>query len=221
MPRFKNEEIFKDKMIIDKNSPGNLSERDRSIYERWFKDKWSISYSEYLKTDHWAIVKKENAIRWKVCALTKTHTRLPMVAHHRDDPRGGYPCMWEETYEDVILLCEDCHERYHEIWSENNCKGSRYAGAMIMSIARNIHCQLSKSENEANAEIELFKNLIKNCSSPQSLIRKPARAKVAKTILVLLEKEYHYSHVKKKRKTILGLSLEENSVPFEKWIEKI
>ncbi len=185
--------------FIDKDSPDNLSDRDKPIYERWCKDKWSISYSEYLETDHWAIVKKENAIRWKVCVLSRTHTKLPMITHHRDDPRGGYPCMWKEVLDDVVLVCRNCHERHHDIWPEVNCKGSRYAGSMIMSMVRKQMNEVCEKNNVSSRRvIELFTMLLRDCQqSVDKKLRDSAVGNVGKIILVTLDKKYQHSAITK------------------------
>ena len=180
--------------IIDKDSPYNLSERDKLVYGRWLQDIWSISYSEYLGTDHWAIVTKENAIRWRVCALSKRHTKLPMVTHHRDDPRGGYPCMWGETFDDVILVCKDCHERFHDIWPEVNCKGSRYAGSIVISQARNnINKICEKNNVPIKSVMEAFSQLLHQCQSEDKELRDSSRYTVSKIILANLDKYLNHS----------------------------
>ena len=181
---------------IDKDSPGNLSDRDKPIYERWLKNKWSITYSEYLETDHWAVVVKENAIRWKVCVLSRTHIRLPMATHHRDDPRAGYPCMWKEVLDDVVLVCKDCHERHHDIWPEVNCKGSKYAGSMIISMARehmNEVCE--KNGRPISGMLKFFGELLKDCQSTDRELRKSRRWTVGKFILSALDEKYNHSAV--------------------------
>lgn len=188
-------------MKIDKDSPDNLSDRDRLIYERWLKDKWSIDYkTEYCRTDHWARVIAENGIRWRVCALSKKHTKLPMVTHHRDDPRGGYPCMWEETFDDVILVCKDCHERFHDIWPESNCKGSRYMGTTLISHMRHTFDNLRPDIQDILFEelglsnslsyIKQIECLISECSSLDRKKRDHAHGMIDKIGAALLGLKY-------------------------------
>jgi HNH endonuclease len=67
----------------------------------------SMSYTDYLQTEHWKEVRKKQ--------LTKSGYKCQMCnkggdlnVHHRTYERRG-----EEKYEDLIVLCSDCHNLFH------------------------------------------------------------------------------------------------------------
>lgn len=118
--------------IIDKDSPNNLSKKDALIYEQWLcKGKYIPPPwygSIYCKTDHTARIRAECAIRYKgKCQLSSKHYKIPMHIHHRD-----YKSLWQERWCDIVYICQDCHERYHEIWPEINCKFGNYLAKLIL-----------------------------------------------------------------------------------------
>jgi len=83
-----------------------------------------MSYSEYLKTEHWYSVRtralKRANFRCQLCnaANTKLHV------HHRTYINRG--C---EQNNDVIALCEDCHRKFHNI--ENTAASADTAEATV------------------------------------------------------------------------------------------
>jgi hypothetical protein len=68
----------------------------------------SIPYDEYLETEHWKHFRNE-ALKWaghKCQLCSKEDTTL--VIHHKTYENRG-----RETFNDVIVLCEDCHKLVH------------------------------------------------------------------------------------------------------------
>ncbi len=66
-----------------------------------------MPYDEYLKTDEWRVVaNRAKSEYYGRCALDETHTA--QHAHHRTYVRRG-----RERRTDVIPLCRECHERFH------------------------------------------------------------------------------------------------------------
>lgn len=66
-----------------------------------------MPYAEYLKTDHWKIVRRNALYRSRFkCQLCNASARLNV--HHRDYSRRG-----AELSSDVIALCENCHSLFH------------------------------------------------------------------------------------------------------------
>src|SRR5882762_4643094 len=66
-----------------------------------------VPYPEYLKTDHWQIIKGEALERAKrKCQLCSSKRRLEV--HH-----NTYDHLWCELPEDVIALCSRCHKKHH------------------------------------------------------------------------------------------------------------
>jgi len=198
-----------------------LSSKDKILYEKWKIDRWSISYKEYFTTDHWAIIKKECAIWWGGrCGLSKTHYKLPMNVHHRD-----YKCLWREKFCDVIFLCQDCHERYHDIWPEINCKGMKYAGAIVMS-----ECLFYFNDYfnfKDSKELEFLKNKIKgifkifvqDCSSCDKDLRVSARHEVCRSIFDILSLKFEYADFVR-RALVCDMLIEFGDIIIESWGEK-
>lgn len=69
---------------------------------------WKKSYKEYLLSDHWKSVSAECKLRsGKKCQLCNREGVLHV--HHRTYERVG-----KELPEDLICLCGDCHEKFHD-----------------------------------------------------------------------------------------------------------
>lgn len=67
-----------------------------------------MDYSDYLRTPHWQKVRADALRRAKYhCALCDAEKRLEV--HHRTYARRGH-----ENPEDVIVLCDGCHEHHHK-----------------------------------------------------------------------------------------------------------
>lgn len=67
-----------------------------------------MKYTDYLQTPHWQRVRREALTRAKgCCALCASKVKLEV--HHRTYARRG-----RENPEDVIALCKNCHERFHD-----------------------------------------------------------------------------------------------------------
>ena len=68
-------------------------------------------YGDYLKTWHWQRVRNRTLVRYNHrCAICSGMNRVE--AHHRSYDRRG-----AEEDADVIALCHDCHELFHEYGS--------------------------------------------------------------------------------------------------------
>lgn len=69
----------------------------------------AMPYGEYLKTEHWQ-AKRREAIKHahKRCQLCNASDRVLHVHHRTYDGRG------QESPEDLIVLCADCHKTFHE-----------------------------------------------------------------------------------------------------------
>lgn len=71
-----------------------------------------LPYSEYLKTDHWQHTRKRALIiAGYACHLCNSKDRLQV--HHKTYERRGY-----ESQEDLTVLCERCHKKFHDILPE-------------------------------------------------------------------------------------------------------
>jgi len=68
-----------------------------------------MKYGDYLKTDHWAFIRNQTLEMWDSCCLLCNAKAKEMHAHHRTYKRLGM-----ETDCDVVLLCADCHQLFHE-----------------------------------------------------------------------------------------------------------
>lgn len=76
-------------------------------HEAWFAAAPAITYSEYLKTDHWQKVRRESfELFGGRCGLCNSSEQLE--AHHRT-----YASIGRERPHDVICLCRKCHGYFH------------------------------------------------------------------------------------------------------------
>jgi len=67
------------------------------------------TYQEYLNSEHWQEVRKKALEHYRhACVLDRRHTAGLNVHHNNYDNLGN------ETMADVIVLCRDCHAKYHE-----------------------------------------------------------------------------------------------------------
>ena len=67
-----------------------------------------MNYPEYLKTDHWQSVREEALKRAGGRCQVCNSSRLPLNTHHRTYERKG-----NELPGDVIVLCRECHAKFH------------------------------------------------------------------------------------------------------------
>lgn len=80
---------------------------DNNLYQQTLDYFKSLPYKEYLKTEHWQHFRKE-AVKYfqGKCQLCNSEESLNL--HHRT-----YENLGRETFNDVILLCKDCHGKFH------------------------------------------------------------------------------------------------------------
>ena len=67
----------------------------------------SLPYRDYLHTDHWQEVRKA-ALRRAGHRCQWCHCRKRLWVHHRTYARKG-----QEWPDDLIALCEKCHDMFH------------------------------------------------------------------------------------------------------------
>jgi hypothetical protein len=69
----------------------------------------AVNYAEYILSPEWRIVcRVALAVAHDQCQLCHSADRLNV--HHK-----SYRNLGHETLDDVIVLCEICHERHHKI----------------------------------------------------------------------------------------------------------
>ena len=67
-----------------------------------------IPYDEYLQTEHWQQRRRDMlAQHWHKCQLCGERGRWLEVHHN------SYDHLWHEPSEDLIVLCETCHQKHH------------------------------------------------------------------------------------------------------------
>ena len=66
-----------------------------------------MRYSDYLKTEHWQVVRNAALKRQSHCVLCRSTIKLQV--HH-----NTYERIWHEEPDDVVVLCGSCHSEYHE-----------------------------------------------------------------------------------------------------------
>lgn len=76
------------------------------------KELHAMPYEDYLWTEHWKNVREVMLrfarYRCQLCNTPETMTNVIHV-HHRTYARRGY-----EDAADLIVLCSDCHNIFHE-----------------------------------------------------------------------------------------------------------
>jgi len=92
-----------------------MQKRDAQYQERnesFFRDQKRLKtmpYQEYLKTDHWQALRKtmlkRACYKCSVCGMNK-----PLHVHH-----NTYESRGAEKMSDLVVLCHECHEVYHEV----------------------------------------------------------------------------------------------------------
>jgi hypothetical protein len=68
----------------------------------------ALPYKLYLQTEHWQHIRQEalKAAQYK-CQLCNEKDKI-LDVHHRD-----YKNLGCETFNDVIVLCDQCHKKFH------------------------------------------------------------------------------------------------------------
>lgn len=86
----------------------NRAEKESQLrYQEKIKYLKSLPYIEYLQTDHWKELRKKQLYKSNYkCQVCNKSGELNV--HHRTYERRG-----EEAYSDLITLCEDCHNLFH------------------------------------------------------------------------------------------------------------
>ena len=90
----------------------DMMNRARAMADDWLRSKrfgGFPTYQEYLNSEHWQEVRKKALEHYRhACVLDRQHTAGLNVHHNNYDNLGN------ETMADVIVLCRDCHAKYHE-----------------------------------------------------------------------------------------------------------
>lgn len=67
-----------------------------------------LPYNEYLKTDHWKNIRQQAFTHYgAACCLCNSKRQLNV--HHR-----SYDNLGEEPMSDLIVLCRNCHAKFHD-----------------------------------------------------------------------------------------------------------
>jgi hypothetical protein len=87
----------------------------KSILNGWEKEDKDIeqrSYSDYIKSEDWAKKSTEAKERacWRCQLCNKSKEETTLHTHHRT-----YENLYDELPEDLIVLCKDCHAKFHDI----------------------------------------------------------------------------------------------------------
>ena len=78
------------------------------------EDLKTMPYKEYLETDHWKKTRKRALHRAKYkCQLCGSKENLN-VHHNTYENRG------QEKDEDLIVLCQECHAKFHDKFIEED-----------------------------------------------------------------------------------------------------
>lgn len=94
--------LYKEELIVN----GELKGIKYRIYMNPHK---AFSYEDYLNTDHWQ--------RFRLEALNKANARCQLCCskEHLNVHHNNYQNLWNEQFDDVIVLCRSCHTKFHDI----------------------------------------------------------------------------------------------------------
>ena len=70
-----------------------------------------MSYSDYLKTDHWQKVRTETLINHPNCVICDSSKNLQI--HHKKYQYKGESILFNEAKKDLYTLCASCHRLIH------------------------------------------------------------------------------------------------------------
>ena len=85
-----------------------LPEPPRAHVDDLVPEKQDVAYSDYLKTSHWEATRKDAIERaGHKCQLCGKDGGALNVHHN------NYDHLWQETEQDLIVLCRSCHSKYH------------------------------------------------------------------------------------------------------------
>jgi len=91
----------------DRKKFHNKQEKEAKQRKNNVKYLKQLPYSEYLKSNHWEYMRKRMLIRASYkCQICNSSEFLNV--HHRTYENKG-----DENYEDLVVLCNDCHRLYH------------------------------------------------------------------------------------------------------------
>ena len=82
------------------------------------KESKTLTYKEYLQTNHWKQIRKK-ALKFAKyrCQLCNSNNQLH--THHR-----SYVNLGCEKPKDVIVLCSECHGKFHDILTHTKVKNN-------------------------------------------------------------------------------------------------
>ena len=74
----------------------------------------SLDYYDFLETPYWKAIaeytKLKASFRCKICNCNHS-----LATHHRTYENHGYEL---QKMDDLVVLCKDCHEKFHDIKKE-------------------------------------------------------------------------------------------------------
>lgn len=79
-------------------------------YEKNIQDLRSMPYTDYLKTEHWQYTRTKALKRARYRCQLCNRGNISLHVHHRTYENRGY-----EQNDDLIVLCADCHRKFHDI----------------------------------------------------------------------------------------------------------
>lgn len=101
-----------------------------------------MNYTDYLNSEHWLHFRRE-ILSTRRCCQNCASTNNTLNVHHKH-----YRTVGAERQEDVILLCQDCHLRFHKKgrWLKAKLKklpldftGSRHPEKAYFNIASTVN----------------------------------------------------------------------------------
>jgi hypothetical protein len=80
------------------------------IYTEYLNHMYALKYNDYLLTEHWKHFIKEAIKHYRYKCTLCNAKDVVLHVHHKT-----YENLARETFNDVIVLCADCHKMVHKI----------------------------------------------------------------------------------------------------------
>lgn len=96
------------KILFEWPDPDDVTlKRVNDAYESLIEEFNNMDYPTYLRTKHWVLFKEEALKKANFkCQSCNTSDRILSLYHNNYDKRG------RETFDDVIVLCENCYTKF-------------------------------------------------------------------------------------------------------------
>lgn len=162
-PKFKNNNFICDKCNIElrrEQEKRRQLEREEEQRQKQkeenerINDLRSMSYERYLQTDHWKYLRKRKlrqaSYKCQLCA-----SKEDLSVHHNTYENRG-----NEKDEDLVVLCDKCHKKFHDIEIDGNI--TQKTQTQTKTITGNVKTKLFVINSSVSSLSDAINNFIEN-----------------------------------------------------------